>query len=167
MSDDDRYQQLMRAGLRFLSLRPRSEYEFIQFLHKTINRKKLIIDQSLFTKLVQRVKELEYIDDRKFAIWWIEQRDTHKPKSYRLIKNELRHKGIDAEIIEEVQTALSGIDQSHTELHRARAAIQKKLRLWKQLPVIEQKKKLFGFLGSRGFSSEICYTLVDEMLRKE
>lgn len=167
MPVDDVYHQLMPAGLRFISLRPRSEYEFIQFLQKTIKRKNMVVSEDILPRILSRTKELGYLDDKKFVTWWIEQRDTHKPKSFRVLKRELQQKGIDSALIEEIQTTLARNDTGHSELERARSAVRNKLRLWEHLPFIERKKKLFGFLGSRGFSHEISYTLVDELLRKD
>ena len=49
----------------------------------------------------------------------------------------------------------------------AKKAVEKKLRLWQNLPSDEFRQKLTGFLASRGFSWETIKDVIDEILKKE
>ena len=77
-----------------------------------------------------------------------------QPKGMRLIAQELKVKGIDAR------------DLNLDEDVLARHAVEKKLLLWQKLPKLEQKKKIYGFLGRRGFSYTTIASVIDEMLEK-
>src|SRR3990167_1416839 len=82
--------------LRFGTLRPRSEKELKDWL----KRKK--VHESLTEELFNRLNRLDLVDDKKFAEWWIDQRQNFRPKAKRILNMELRMKGIKKEIIEEL-----------------------------------------------------------------
>jgi regulatory protein len=144
----DTYQTLLNASFRFLSFRPRSFKEIGDFLHK--KTRKAYVAPEVFKRITDRLTELGYIDDAKFTAWWIESRQKTKPKGMRLIKRELKKKGIETEAIEEMP-----------EDDFARRAIQKKIEIWKRLPKLEQKKKIYDFLGMRGFSFDTIRRVID------
>lgn len=143
---DDFYQKLLEASFRFLSFRPRSEKEVQDFL------KKKTPDTKLRDRVINRLHELGYLDDAKFTKWWIDQRTAHRPKGARLIAQELKAKGVEAKGIRLDERLL------------AKQAIAKKLDLWRRLPKLEQKKKLYGFLGRRGFATEVIHRVIDEVV---
>ena len=53
------------------------------------------------------------------------------------------------------------------EIELAKKAVEKKLRLWKNLPPEEFRQKLTGFLARRGFDWETIKKTIDESLKKE
>lgn len=148
VNPEDLYQKLLDACFRFLSFRPRSRAEVESFLLK---KKSLT---SLTSRILTRLTELGYINDEKFAKWWINQRQTHKPKGIRLIVQELKAKGIEWEM------------ESKDENEQALRAIARKLPLWQKLPELTRKKKIYDFLTRRGFSSDITYRVIDEVVKK-
>ncbi len=156
----DLYQSLFNAALRFVSYRPRSRKELVDFLQKKL-QKWNIASSAIFENVVKRVEELGYIDDAKFASWWVEQRNSFRPKGIALLARELYQKGISRELIEQTLQKSSG-----DEMEAARIIVGKKLKLFARLPKLEQKKKLYGFLGRRGFPSEVISRVVDEITSK-
>jgi len=148
---DDLYQKLLESSLRFVSFRPRSEKELCDFLLKNLHKLKSR-DNGLVARVVQRLRELGYADDTKFSQWWVSQRGLHKPKGKRAITQELKAKGITA------------IDLHLDELSLAKEAIVRKLPLWQKLPALEQKKKIYGFLGRRGFDAETIHQIVTSVV---
>lgn len=148
---EDTYQKLLESSILFVSFRPRSEKEFRDFLLKNLH-KLGSRNTTLVHRVIDRLKELGYVDDRKFASWFLEQRGLHKPKGARFIACELKAKGISLEI------------DTHNEMTLAKRAIEKKLPLWKTLPKLEQKKKLYGYLGRRGFDGETVHRVIDEVV---
>ena len=82
------FQKTYDKILRFGALRPRSEKEYMDWLRK------YKVPQSLHKELFNRLKRLDFLNDRKFATWWIEQRLNFRPKSKRVLIQELRIKGI-------------------------------------------------------------------------
>ena len=150
---DDLYTKLLESSILFVSFRPRSEKEFKDFLLKKLQRRK-ISDVRIIERVLTRLRELGYADDTKFVSWWINQRQSHKPKGMRLIAQELKVKGIDARNLNLDEDVL------------ARHAVEKKLLLWQKLPKLEQKKKIYGFLGRRGFSYTTIASVIDGILEK-
>lgn len=147
---DDLYAKLLESSIRFVSFRPRSEKEMKDFLLKKLHKREGS-DESISQRVIDRLRELGYIDDAKFAAWWIDQRTSHKPKGTRLITRELKEKGISWE------------GNTGDEMVLAKRAIEKKLPLWQKLPKLEQKKKIYGFLGRRGFDGETIHRVIDEV----
>lgn len=168
------YEKLLGASLRFVSYRPRSEKEIRDFLTKKLKKWK-VFGAAAVDKVIVRFTELGYVDDAKFAAWWVEQRRTFKPKGAQLISRELQAKGINREII---TNALAGKysyltsgrkpnDNIFSEKELAKKSIQKKLPLWASLPKLAWKQKVYRFLGSRGFDSETIGSIIDELMQKE
>lgn len=155
---EDEYSRLMGKALRYLSLRPRSKYEVNQYLIK-YSRSGAAVENVLV-----RLEEMGYLDDRKFAGLWIESRDRTKPKSVFVLRHELKAKGIEESIIEDI---LSGRDSNEeSEIIRAKKALGKKVFIWGRLPYLERKRKVFGFLARRGFSQRIAGKIFDEIWPK-
>jgi regulatory protein len=164
--DNPYYERLVNASLRFVSYRPRSEKEFTDFLTKKLNKWK-VSGGVLIKKVIERMRELGYVDDRAFAAWWRGQRVDFKPKGRRFIALELARKGISREIIEETLSVREGGEGAFDELAGAKKAIEKKIALWAQKPIIEQKKKMYTFLAQRGFSSDTIGKIIDEVVKKD
>ena len=84
------------------------------------------------------------MDDDAFARYWLEHRERYRPRGARAIGYELRQKGVDKEIIDNVLIELD-------EEASAWAAIERKLNRWRALAPAEFRKKAMGFLSRRGF----------------
>lgn len=159
--------------LRFLAVRPRSEKEVRDYLHKKISNitrpsprlrrvplealakwgKNQISKISVNTEdtvgdIVERLKKSGLVDDEKFARWWVEQRQgARKPKGGRVIESELRQKGVVRTLVDEVLKT-----SSTDEIDLVRRAAEKKQRLWKALPPREFRQKMAQYLLRQGFS---------------
>jgi regulatory protein len=164
--DNPYYEKLVNASLRYVSYRPRSEGELTDFLTKKLTRWK-VVGGVLVRKVIERMRELGYVDDRAFAAWWRDQRTSFKPKGRRFIALELARKGISREIAEEALSEERADQGAFDELKGARIAIAKKLVLWAHKPLIEQKKKVYTFLAQRGFSSDTIGKIIDEVVKKD
>lgn len=55
--------------------------------------------EELVTAAIERLGELGMLDDEAFAAQWVESRDRARPRGERALRQELRQKGIDSEII--------------------------------------------------------------------
>ena len=85
------------------------------------------------------------LDDHAFARYWVEQRETFKPRSRRALEYELFQKGLSRQVIEQ---AVAEVDEKAA----ARRAAEQKARLWAHLSEEEFFAKMQGFLGRRGFN---------------
>lgn len=139
------YEHLYGAGYRYISFRPRSEKEIRDYLAKVLKRRHAIAPR-LIDKVIQKLRELGYVDDGKFAKWWVDQRSSFKPKGKRLIAQELKQKGISYSFdIDEKALAIK--------------AIAKKS--------FKDNKHAIDYLLRRGFPWEISSRVVDELLKNQ
>ena len=145
------FQKTLDKLLRFATLRPRSEKEVKDWFR----RKK--VHESLHEELFNRLNRLELVDDKKFAIWWIDQRQSFRPKSKRVLEQELRNKGIDKEIITEV-LGETKVD----EIKIAKELLAKKAYKWTGLPAREAKQKMSQYLAGKGFGWDAIGGVVDD-----
>ena len=136
-AQDDVEVALQRA-LNFLSYRPRSEKEVRQ------NLTKHKYDQVVIDEIIERLVRGKLVDDTNFAELWVENRSEFRPRGGRMLRSELRQKGITDNVIEDV---LSDLDETNLALKAAR----KKARRYRDLEREEFRKKLYGFLARRGF----------------
>lgn len=131
----------LNAALRLLSYRPRSEAE----IRTRLSRR---FDGETIEGVIVRLRERQMIDDVAFATFWREERDSFSPRGKRLLKAELRNKGIDPELIDEV---LDGIDDEES----AYRAAQKRGHTLAKEDYETFRRKLSAFLRRRGFSYEV------------
>ena len=143
------FQKTFEKILRFVTLRPRSEKEISNWLR----RKK--IHESLHKDLFIRLNRLDLVNDRKFAEWWIGQRQAFRPRGVRALTMELRQKGIKKEVIGEV-LAETTID----EFQIAKKLLERRSYKWKNLPEPEAKRKMSQFLAGKGFGWEVISKLI-------
>lgn len=141
----------------FLSFRPRSEKEVRDHF------KKKKIENSEIEKIIEKAKSLNLINDSDFTNWWLEQRSTFRPKGPRLLKLELKQKGIKDEIID----SLLSKKLPQSEYQTALSLAQKKLPSLKNYDPKIQKQKLLNFLLRRGFDFDEAKSAVDSVLKKD
>ena len=153
LEDEDSVEKAKQSAFRYLSYRPRSEAETRQNL-----RDKGFSEEAV-EEVIARLTELDLLNDQTFARFWIEQRETFKPRSQRALRQELYQKGVSREIIEEV---VADVD----ELAAARQAAEKKARTWIQLPKEAFFTKMNAFLQRRGFNYAITKTVTEELWRE-
>ncbi|MBV9282946.1 MAG: RecX family transcriptional regulator [Chloroflexi bacterium] len=139
---DDAVERAYAAALNFLSYRPRSRREIETYF---IKRK---TEPEIASAVVQRLERARLIDDRAFATYWLENRQTFRPRGSRALRLEMRRKGLESEVIDET---LEGL-QDEEEL-----AYEAGLRKARSLSGLEEReffRKLVAFLQRRGFSYE-------------
>ncbi len=144
------FQKTWDKVLKFATLRPRSEKEIQDYF----KRKKYHI--SIYDSLLEKLRHFELLGDKKFAEWWVEQRIQFKSKSKRVIQMELRQKGVEKEIIDEV-LGETKIDEEKM----ARELIEKKAYKWKGLDPRSARQKMSQYLAGRGFNWEIISKIVN------
>lgn len=94
--DQSEFGKLFEKTLNLLSFRPRSEWELRDYL-KRKKQSPAVID-----KILNKLSNSGYVDDKKFAQRWVESRHLLKPTSRRRLTQELRQKRISDAVIEEV-----------------------------------------------------------------
>lgn len=148
LAERDTVSRACQAAYRFLGARPRSEAEV---------RRRLLqhgFPASAVEAASQRLRELGYLDDRAFADFWIENRREFKPRSARLIAQELRQKGVAADAID-----LTDWDDE-TAAQEAGAHWIRSRRFANQL---DFDHRVGNFLLRRGFGHEAVRSAVRQL----
>lgn len=148
MAKKDKFQKLLDKTYRYLSHRPRSEKEIRNYL------KKKKASPAAVAKIFAVLKEQKLVDDVAFAVWWVEQRATFRPRGKMGLRAELRQKGIESGLIEEV---VGSVD----ELPLARQVFNKKQKTYQRLGKREYQRKMSAALSRRGFSWSTIKTVLD------
>lgn len=152
--------KLMEKMYRLWNVRQRSEKEVCDYFRiKNKQVSKLTLDT-----LIINLKRKGMINDLEFAKSWVEARRRSKQKGIRAIKAELYQKGITKEIIEEV---VSVQVTGYSEEELARQALQKKMKIWKNLDSKKLYQKSIEFLLRKGFEFELSRKTVEMILKKE
>lgn len=144
---DDARERALQQAMLFLSYRARSESEIRQ------NLRKHEIPEAMIEETLERLRKNGLVNDEKFARAWVENRNTFRPRSRRMLAMELRQKGLDDEAI---GPALSEVDEESL----AYQAAQKKANRLKSLEWNDFRKKLYEFLARRGFSYSVVTPVV-------
>lgn len=157
--------KLTDLAANFLSYRQRSEKEIRDYLIKKIALKEGVKyaeakENVLIEKVLEKLKKYAYINDEEFAKAWFESRLRAKPKGIRLIKLELKQKGVSDEIIEKVTQRK--INQKDLALK----ALEKKLKIWQKLDKLTLKKKIYQYLAYKGFDFETIAEVFALLVKK-
>ncbi len=150
---EDVAQTAFDAGLRFLSYRPRSEAE----IRARLQRRKF--DEKAIDSAIRRLGEEGLVDDPAFAQFWRENRDSFSPRSRRLLKMELRTKGVPRSVVEEA------VESSDDQVNAYRAGA-KRVGALKALEYAAFREKLAAFLQRRGFGYDVIGATVERLWRE-
>jgi len=153
---EEKIEQLLTADARerayqqamlFLSYRARSESEIRR------NLRKHEIPEAVIEETLARLRQDGLANDKEFASAWVENRNTFRPRSRRMMTLELRQKGLDEEAI---HSAMENVDDEAS----AYEAAQKRAVRFKGMEWNDFRKKLSEFLARRGFSYSVIAPVV-------
>jgi regulatory protein len=151
---EDANETSYQKTLHFLSYRPRSSAEVRQNLAKHGTPDPII------EETISRLQRSGLINDQEFARTWVENRNTFHPRSRSVLRMELRHKGLDDEIIQPV------LDEQVNEEALALEAARKYVHRLAGLEWLEFRKKLCGFLARRGFSYATLSPIISDVWKE-
>lgn len=149
-------QQAVDRALNFLSYRPRSREEVRRYLLRKQTPPEII------ESALARLDHLDYVNDRAFAGFWIENREQFSPRSSRALKSELRLKGVDREVVDEL------VDEEQDEARALLAGRKKALSLFHQpdMDYARFRERLGSFLLRRGFGYSVTTSTVRALWRE-
>lgn len=90
------FHRCLNAAARYLSYRPRSEFELKERLYRRG------FDGDSVDAVLARLKEQGVVDDIAFAQFWKDNRESFSPRSQWLTKLELKRKGVAEDIVDQV-----------------------------------------------------------------
>ena len=165
----DNFTKLLNKSFRFLSYRPRSEREIRDYLKKKISNFQFQISnfktgEELMDSIIEKLKKQKFLDDREFAKWWIEQRSKVKPKALKFIIFELKQKGIEKDLIEEVLESKEF--EIVSDFDKAFKLAQKRINRYRGETPKKAYEKMARFLASKGFDYDTIKKVIDQILPK-
>lgn len=140
-------------ALRILSLRLHSSFE----LRRKLKNK---FPPPVVARVAKRLREEGYLNDSKFAQIFIEERLALHPRAMKLIKQELRTRGVVEEIIKK---ASQNLFDEEKEIENALKLAQKKARSIRAADWQDFFKKVGGYLVRKGYS----YSIIRQVITKE
>ena len=146
--------KLYQRTLEWVLTRPRSVQETRDYLRRKQFEKSRPNTRSdkLSAEILERLISKGYLDDEKFAKFWVENRFTKKGVSKKRLELELRKKGISSQIITQVLI----------ETNRNDTAEITKIITKKRAKYASDPQKLIQYLVRQGFDYESAKTAVLE-----
>ncbi|MDO4872067.1 MAG: regulatory protein RecX [bacterium] len=153
LEQQSEFGKLYALALNYCLMRPHSEKEIRDYLwRKTLTRKlrnkktgefyeKRGVSEESVAQTLARLKEKNYIDDEKFARFWVENRNQRKGSSLRKLRAELSKKGVSSEIQEKIFA-----ESSRNDAEEIQKIIAKKAKKY------SDEQKLIAYLARQGFS---------------
>jgi regulatory protein len=150
---ESQFGKLYGRALEYTMLRPHSAREIKDYLWKKTRTTKVRsrrtgevyeregVSSALTDRVFTRLLEKKYIDDEKFARWWVENRNLRKGASMRKIMNELRAKGFEASVID----SAIGESERTDDDELAKIILKKRAKY-------PDDQKLIQYLMRQGFS---------------
>lgn len=149
---ESEFGKLYSRALEYTLIRPHSAREIKDYLRRKTQSKKYRsrkgeikerqgVSQSVAERVFTRLADRGYVDDEKFAIYWVENRNQTKGASRRKLSAELRAKGVDSGLIESALSTSQRSDQE--ELDKIIAKKQARY---------PDRQKLMQYLARQGFS---------------
>lgn len=150
LEERDSFEKARNRALRFLSYRPRSEAEVRRYLRDKG------VTSAVEEEIIERLTRAKLLDDVAFARYWVENRERFKPRGVRMLRYELRQKGVDDKTIAQ---ALADLDEKESAY---RAATQRGRRL-AHLDQVSFRRKLSAYLQRRGFPYRVVNPAVERV----
>lgn len=110
--------------------------------------------------VLDRFEELGLVDDSAFAEAWVESRQASRGLSRRMLRQELRRKGVDDEVIAE---SLDSVDPD-AEVAAARRLVERKLSSTRNLDPAARLRRLTAMLARKGYPAGLALRVVREVI---
>lgn len=154
--------KLYSLALNYSFSRPHSVRELRDYLYrKTLTtkfrtkkgevRERDGYSPALTTRVLEKLQHKGYVDDEKFARWWVENRNQTKGTSLRKLSAELRAKGVNGEIINEVLVSSERNDGNEL----AKIIAKKRAKY-------PDEQKLIAYLARQGFRYDDIQAALNE-----
>lgn len=148
---EDELDYAYQRAIRYIGYRMRSVYELQNYLNQQG------IENQVIERVIIRLQKKGLLDDLNFAQMWIENRNSFRPRSHRMLSFELKQKGIQSDIISQI------LEETISEEDLAYRAAKKQARKYKQLEWQIFRRRLSSFLARRGFPYSVINPAVDQV----
>jgi regulatory protein len=118
------------------------------------------VPEAIAIRLLDRFTEVGLVDDAAFARQWVESRQSSRGLARRALADELRRKGVDAEVVRE---AVDEVDAGAEEA-AARTLVRKKLPSLRRVDSATATRRLVAMLARKGYQPGLAFAVVREEL---
>ena len=148
LESESQFGKLYARTLEYCLMRPHSAKEVRDYLYKKTRDTrtktggiKKGVPVEITERVFARLADKGYIDDEKFARFWVENRNTTKGSSRRKIIAELRAKGVESSLVERLWE-----DSERSDENELQKIIAKKRNRY------PDDQKFMQYLARQGFS---------------
>ena len=158
LEQESQFGKIYGRALEYCLSRPHSAREVRDYLYRKTRPSrskaghiKSGVAPEITERVFDRLVDKKYIDDNKFALYWVENRSLTKGASARKLSSELRAKGVEGNIIDKVLSETDRNDEAEIQ-----KIIVKKRR---QYP---DDQKLMIYLARLGFNYDDIKRALDK-----
>lgn len=152
LENESAYGKLYTKSLEYCMLRPHSSREMRDYLWRKTRvtkyrsrdgemKERAGVSQTIATRVYDRLVEKGYINDEKFARWWVENRNLRKGTSLRKLQAELASKGVASSVVSIVLE-----DSERSDVNELKKIVAKKRAKYLD------DQKFMQYLARQGFS---------------
>jgi regulatory protein len=145
----DHFQRCLNAAYQFLAYRPRSEAE----IRQRLQRRGFEIED--IERSISELKRQDLVNDATFAEFWRDNRTSFRPRGQRMVRQELRQKGVETAVINETVEDMDDRENAY------KAAMAKA----RGLPLTDYtvfRQRLGSYLQRRGFNYGVINNIVKQ-----
>ena len=128
--------KILDRTLRWLAIRPRSEWELSDYL------KRKDVNDDLANKIIEQINGFGYLNDKSFAESWVRNRRLLKSVSIKRLRQELYQKRVPTDVVDEVLA-----EDEADDLSVLNELIEKKQKQSRY----QDDQKLIAYLARQGF----------------
>lgn len=143
--------------LRLLTMAPRTRAQLAEALRKRE------VPQEAAEAVLERFSEVGLIDDEAFAEAWVNSRHAGRGLARKALASELRHRGVDEEIVKDAVEQLDPEQEAET----ARRLVMRKLSSTRGLEPAVRTRRLAGMLARKGYGPGLAFRVIREALEGE
>jgi len=163
LENESQFGKLYTRALEYALTRPRSQREMRDYLYRktrdTLTKTGQIkkgVTKELTERVFDRLETKGYIDDEKFANFWLENRNVRKGISKRKLQSELAAKGVDRTLVDSILNVSERADSEEILKIIAKKASR-----------YDDKQKLIAYLARQGFSYDDIQVALNEYINTE
>jgi len=152
---DDGDARALATALTFLGYRMRSRDEV---------QKRLARDEwpdEVIARVLDKLASEGALNDANFAGAWVESRGLSRPRGARVLRQELRQKGVPRETID------AALPDEEIELDNAVEAARRKWYNLESLDERTRRDKMYAFLQRRGFNFSVSKAALARLVEEE
>ena len=152
-NENSAHSEARNIVLNQLNFMPRSRREL------EITLAKRHIEPDVAKSVLDRFEEIGTVDDIAFAELLIRSRCNTKRVSRSVLRQQLRQKGVDQEIIIDALMVITDDD----ELRMATELVERKARAMSRLEPEVRKRRLSGLLARKGYNTSIALRVINDL----